>query len=132
LAPRWLNYPKSPDSLRRISFSDALTQGTNYFRNLYVIVGGAPNAKLQWEKADEFSTPLSRWGEKRQSGVVVHAIAFENLLHGDWLVRTRPVTDFMLTAAFGMIIGALVASLKPWAATGAGVLAAVLLYVGAC
>jgi CHASE2 domain-containing sensor protein len=132
LAPRWLNYPKRPDSLRRISFSDALIQDPYYFRDLYVFVGGAPNAKLQWEKADEFSTPLSRWGDKRQSGVLVHAIAFENLLRGDWLVRTRPVTDFMLTAAFGMIIGALVASLKPWAATAVGVLAAVLIYGGAC
>ena len=83
LEPRWLNYPKTLDSLRRISFSDALTQERDIFRDLYVFVGGAPNAKLQWEKADEFSTPLSRWWDKRQSGVVIHALAFENLVRGD-------------------------------------------------
>ena len=54
LTPRWLNYPKTPDSLRRISFSDALVQEHDYFRDLHVFVGGAPNAKLQWEKADQF------------------------------------------------------------------------------
>jgi len=132
LAPRWLNYPKRPDSIRRISFSDALNQDPNYFRDLYVFVGGAPNTKLQWEKADEFSTPLSRWGEKRLSGVVVHAIAFENLLRGDWLTRTRPITDFTLIVGCGALLGALLALLKPWAAAGAGFLATVLLYGGAC
>ena len=132
LEPRWLNYPKTLDSLRRISFSDALNQESGYFRDLYVFVGGAPNAKLQWEKADEFSTPLSRWWDKRQPGVVVHAIAFENLLRGDWLVRIKPMTEFILIAGFGTIIGALLASLKPWAAAGAAFLAAVLIYGGAC
>ena len=38
----------------------------------------------------------------------------------------------MLTAAFGMIIGVLVASLKPWAATAVGVLAAVFIFGCAC
>src|SRR5438309_5879694 len=132
LTPRWLNYPKTPDSLRRISFSDALIQQPNYFRNLYVFVGGAPNIKLQWEKVDEFSTPLSRWGEKRQSGVVIHALAFENLLRGDWLIRPSPATEYLLVLVTGMILGAVLAWLKPWAATGVGVMAAVLLYVGAC
>jgi len=132
LAPRWLNYPKTLDSLRRISFSDALEQERGYFRDLYVFIGGAPNAKLQWEKADEFSTPLSRWGETRQSGVVIHALAFNNLLRGDWLVRPSATTEYMLVVITGLILGALMAWLKPWAATGVGVLAAVLLYVGAC
>jgi len=111
LEPRWLNYPKRPDSLRRISFSDALTQERDIFRDLYVFVGGAPNAKLQWEKADEFSTPLSRWWDKRQSGVVIHALAFENLVRGDWLIRPSPLTEFMLIVGFGTILGALLASL---------------------
>ncbi|MCI0748693.1 MAG: CHASE2 domain-containing protein [Verrucomicrobia subdivision 3 bacterium] len=132
LAPRWLNYPKSLDSLRRISFSDALIQQPSYFRDLYVFVGGAPNTKLQWEKADEFSTPLSRWGEKRQSGVVIHAVSFNNLLQRDWLVRARPLTEFLLIVLSGIVFGAALASLKPWAASGISLLAAALLYGAAC
>ena len=109
-----------------------MNQAPDFFRDLHVFIGGAPNAKLQWDKADEFSTPLSRWGEKRQSGVVIHALAFENLLRGDWLIRPSPVTEYILVLVTGMILGAVLAWLKPWAATGAGVLAAVLLYIAAC
>ena len=105
---------------------------SNYFRDLCVFVGGAPNTKLQWDKADEFSTPLSRWGEKRQSGVLVHAIAFENLVRGDWLVRASPFTEFMLVLVSGLILGALLAWLKPWPATAIGLSMAVILYGGAC
>jgi CHASE2 domain-containing sensor protein len=132
LEPRWLNYPKRFDSLRRVSFSDALHQEPGYFRDLHVFVGGAPNTKLQWEKADEFSTPLSRWGEKRQSGVVIHTLAFENLLRGNWLIRSRPVTEFTSVVLIGAILGMLLASLRPWPATVVGFLTAVLIYGGAC
>ena len=132
LEPRWLNYPKSLDSLRRISFVDALDQQPGCFRDLYVFVGGAPNAKLQWEKADEYSTPLSRWWDKRQSGVVIHALAFNNLLRGDWLVRPSPATEYMLVVVLGMILGAVLGWLKPWAATAVTLMAVVLIYGSAC
>src|SRR6266568_1727733 len=38
----------------------------------------------------------------------------------------------MLVVVLGVILGAVLASLKPWAATAVGVLAAVLIYGGAC
>src|SRR6266480_4379472 len=102
---RLLRFYGPPDTLPKLSFSDALIQDAGYFHDKYVFVGGKPRIQRQAEESDEFGTPYTRWGGEFHAGVVIHAIAFLNLIRGDWLTRLSPVYESLLILCSGLLLG---------------------------
>ena len=135
LARRWLRYYGPPDGFpgntRRISFSDALRQEAGYFHNKVIFVGGKPRTKMQGEEADVFATPYSRFGGGFQSGVTIQAIAFINLMRGDWLTRLSPLLQFVMILFSGLLLGFLFSLQRPISSAVSAVICMILVFAAA-
>jgi len=117
---RLLRFYGPPDTLPKLSFSDALIQDAGYFHDKYVFVGGKPRIQRQAEESDEFGTPYTRWGGEFYAGVVIHAVAFLNLIRGDWLTRLSPVYELLLILCSGLLLGGGLHFLRPLQGTIVG------------
>lgn len=131
-ATRWLCYPSSLEQLHRISFSDALIQKPRYFSNRVVFVGGAPRIKKEGDQADQFATPFHRWRGAAQPGVIIQAIAYLNLVQGDFLQKISPVTEILLVLALGAAFAAGLSQVRPWLGAITAAALVVILYASAC
>jgi CHASE2 domain-containing sensor protein len=129
---KWLNYPSSLNDIRKISFSDALQQSPGYFANKYVFIGGAPPTKLEGDLADQFTPPTRWWGGQSQPGVIFHALAFLNLLHGSFLQRVPAAVDALVVLLLGALLPFAFRFTRPL--LGAFVAVSILLavFAGAC
>lgn len=128
----WINYPASLEGIRRLSFKDALDQPSGFYANKVVFIGGSPLTKMEGDQADAYLTPLSRWGEAQQPGVVIQAISFLNLMHRDWLQRFSPILELLLVLVQGIGCAVVLIQLRPWLAVLVAMALIAILYVAAC
>jgi CHASE2 domain-containing sensor protein len=103
---RWLNYYGYPDgeTLTQYSFQEVLTNGlpAGALSNKVVFVGQRASAGKVASPSDTFETPY--FWQDRVSGVCIHATAFLNLIHGDWLRQVSLPGQCLAAALWGVII----------------------------
>ncbi len=135
LAPRWINYYGRTGSFVGVSYHRVFQPdgvAPDYFRDKVVFVGARTAlAQLQLGK-DEFHVPWTRWGDRYMPGIEVHANSFLNLLHRNWLVRGAVRTEGIFVILVGMIIGGLLARMRPLTAALVGAIFAASTLAGAC
>ena len=129
---RWLNYYGPPGTLPWRSFSTVLTPGglaPGFFKDKVVFIGAQFSADFRGKGKDEFATPYTRWDRKFAPGVEIHATAFLNLLHSDWLVRLPFGAELGLVFLCAAGIGFGLLRLRPMPATVATILAMLAIVV---
>lgn len=114
---RWLNYLGPAGTITSYGIAQVLRPDgvpAGFFRDRFVFVGGRyTTASLQAGK-DEFGNPYSvRRGEKLMPGVEIHATAYANLLHGDWLRRLAPATERWILALVGFFVAVGLSLVRP-------------------
>jgi CHASE2 domain-containing sensor protein/class 3 adenylate cyclase len=128
-APRWLNYYGPPGFIANFSYCDALAGRVpaETFTGKVVYVGAIYGVGYTGGKGtDDYRTPYTAWTGRRAAGVEVNATSFLNLLRADWLRRTSPATEIVLTLVIGVVTGSTLVFLRPGVATLVAVAAAVV------
>lgn len=128
---RWVNYYGPPGILPSVSFFQAIAPDgvpSGYFSNKVVFVGAHVLTYKSGERKDEFRSPYTSWEslQRFMPGVEVHTTIFLNLLHGDWLRRFSPAAELAVIVVFGIIFGYGLTQLRPWMATLAALIGALL------
>ena len=99
-----------------------------------VFVGASTLTKYSGERKDAYITPFSRWVQDPKqlfiAGVEVQAVATLNLLRGDWLTRPSSRTEGILIVLLGLVMGFVLALLRPTFATLTAII--VMLITGFC
>jgi adenylate cyclase len=129
--PRWLNYYGPPGYLPHVSFAAALDTNrypAGSFSNKIVIVGANVKVKYSGERKDELRTPFTR-GNQFAPAVDVQATQVLNLVRDDWLRKPSPWLETWTLVIVGLLVGFGLAKLRPVAALGGAVAAAVLVAV---
>ena len=130
----WINYYGPPGTIPSVSYYKALDRKEvppEFFRGKAVFVGERPTAGFTGAKREEFPNPYTRWTGKFSPGVEVHANAFLNLLHGDWLDRFSPALELAGLMLLGAAFGFGLVLFQPLTATGIAVAGATLVAAGA-
>ena len=102
---RWLRYYPQNGSWTRLSYSFALAQPADYFRNQIVFIGTQPQTSVPNGEADKFSTPYTRWTGEASGGVEILLTEFLNFLNNDSLQRPAAWIEIMLLTAAGILLG---------------------------
>lgn len=121
---RWLNFYGPPGALGSVSyFVNFVPEGIppGYFSNKVVFIGAKLSADFSGKGKDEFATPYTRWGKGFAPGVEIHATAFLNLLHGDWLTRFPAALELVLILFAGTLAGWGFVRFQPMTATALAV-----------
>ena len=136
---RWVNYYGPATTIPNVSFyrvvqtdsEDKLPAG--FFRGKTVFVGARLLTKFSDQQKDEYRTPYSRWAKSYpfMPGVEIHATAFLNLLHGDWLRRPSRNFELLALAVSGGVLGFGLVRFRPWVASAVALALMVLVSVGA-
>lgn len=126
---QWLRYYGDSGGLELISYEQALARPPGFFANRFVFIGSKPLAAFS-DEADAFLTPESLRHELTVGGVEIHAVAFLNLLNGDWLRRFPTWAERLTLAIVGALLGAALGRCGRFAAVGAAVGLALLLTIG--
>lgn len=125
---RWINYygpPGAPNSnnsvIPNLSYHLALQDPPGFppgfFKDKVVFIGQAPiSTGFAGESKDEFRTPYTWWTGAFASGVEIHATAFLNLLHDEWLSRPSRMVEVGILVLTGILLGAGLARCPPLAA----------------
>jgi CHASE2 domain-containing sensor protein len=127
----WLNYYGPSRFLHWISYSEVTNQPAGFFRNKCVFVGAGPKTLKALEEADVFPTPHRRWGGALFPGVELGATAFLNLLENTGLKEWSPAGQFVVLLVTGLVLGAVLALLRPAQASGVACLALLACAFGA-
>ena len=101
----WINYQCPPGRLRSLSFSQALTQPPEKFRDKYVFIGARSKTPEPFDEVEEFRVPHSRFGWSVSPGVDIWAHAFLNLKNGDWWSRWPPAAECSFLLLMGAALG---------------------------
>jgi adenylate cyclase len=135
-ARKWVNYYGPSRTLPSHSYYELLypevvLPGT--FSNKVVFVGAHLLTYNAGEKKDEFTNPFAARGFMTgiggfMAGVEVHASIFLNLLRGDWLTRLPLTSELVLIVLCGILAGAGLTFLRPFAATSVAILSAILVF----
>lgn len=102
---RWLRYYGQNAAWVKLSYSFALSQPANYFRNKIVFIGTQPQTSLPDGEPDEFRTPYTRWTGESSGGVEIMITSFLNLVNGDWLRRPAWWIELSTLVAAGILFG---------------------------
>lgn len=117
-ANRWINYNVTCRSLPYIHFLNTNAFRPDFFSNRVLFVGGwgsfTPHSLTK--EIDAHGTSFTRWDGQTKPGVEIQAIAFLNLVHGDWLKRIPGSVELLLVLAVGLLFGAGLSVLPPWPA----------------
>jgi adenylate cyclase len=128
--PRWFNYYGPDRVIPFVSYYEALETNQNvpegFFSNKVVFVGAKTLTKNFADRKDEYPAPFpnQQMENKFMPGVEIHAMAFLNLMRGDWLNRFPLPTEQGLIVLLGILLGGGLALARPLAAVQLGVLAA--------
>jgi hypothetical protein len=107
-----------------LSYSFALTQPPDFFRNKIIFIGIQPQTTLADGEADEFRTPYVRWTGESSGGVEIMLTSFLNLANGDWLRRPAWWIELAILVIAGILIGGSLCRMKlPMACVCAAALA---------
>jgi CHASE2 domain-containing sensor protein len=123
---RWLNYYGAQGTIRSVSYCEVTNQPAGFFRDRIVFVGGRPSTPHLFDQAEEFQTPLTRWGDAYSPGVEILTTAFLNLYRGESLVRASGSQELLLLLIWGLLVGAALSLCRPWYALGGAAVAALL------
>lgn len=133
-APRWLNYYSPAGAMAHVSFHRALQAdgvAPDFFKDKIVFIGARNRlAKLNGGN-DEFAVPWTRGGGFFMPGAEVHANILLNYLHGTWLKRGDHATEAGFVVLVGLVVGGLLAGLRPMMAALCGLGFAVATLAGA-
>jgi CHASE2 domain-containing sensor protein len=129
---RWLNYYGPPGTIPGMSYSVVFDRPAGTFSNKVVFVGGHPKARDLHDRVDEFKTPYSRWGYRHSSGVEIHAMAFLNLIQGDYLTEISAGWELLLFAVVGGLWGYCSMAIRPQRVLVAAALLALGAFALAC
>jgi hypothetical protein len=80
-------------------------------------------------EGDQFRIPSTRWDNKKMPGVMIHATAFLNLIHGDWLEEMSLDWQFMVCLAAALLFGLGFTLQRPWVAFWTGLLSMAVVFV---
>jgi adenylate cyclase len=128
-APFWINYYAPELALPSVSLYKAIADHDpdvppGFFSNKVVFVGAKIQTHLATERKDEYSTPFSYLPDNKwMSGVTIHAIAFLNLIRGDYLRQLPYWDNRLLIVAFGILFGGGLVLCRPLSAVVIGLLA---------
>ena len=123
---KWLNYYGPPVTFDHISYCDVTNTPSGHFRDKVVFVGVRPKLLRAEEEADSYRTPYTLWTDQLTPGVEITATAFTNLLRSDGWKRVSLWVDLLVLLAGGLVFGSTLGLLRPLAAVGVALLAAVL------
>jgi adenylate cyclase len=119
----WLNYYAPEDAMPSVSFYKTIADSDpdvppGFFKDKVVFVGAKLQTHLSIERKDEYSSPFSyRDDNKWSSGVGIHAIAYLNLIRGDYLRRFPNLLERAGIVAVGILFGAMLVAFRPFPAT---------------
>lgn len=104
---RWLNYYGSgrPFEATSMTYTNAETRESGFFRGKAVFIGGKPETLLRGEITDVFGTPFTKWNSHFILGVEIAAIAYANLVHEEWLHRLGFPAEAGLLLLSGALLG---------------------------
>jgi CHASE2 domain-containing sensor protein len=102
---QWLRYYGRDGAWTRLSYSFALTQPTNYFRNKIVFIGIEPKTSISDGGPDEFCAPYTRWTGETTGGAEIMLTSFLNLVNEDWLRRADPWREALILVFTGTLLG---------------------------
>ena len=131
---RWLNYYGAAGTLNHVPYWQALQPNglaPSFFKDRIVIIGGRRRLSTLQLSNDDFADPWTRWGGNFMSGAEVHANALLNLLHGTWFIRAENRTEGTFIVVVGIVVGGLLARLRPLVAAVTGVAFAIATLGGA-
>jgi adenylate cyclase len=131
---RWLNYCGPRGSVPSASLYQVLLPdgvGPNFCKGKAVFVGAKSSAGFAGSSKDEFAGPYTRWDREFYPGVEIHATAFLNMVHGDWLSRPPFAVELAAVILWAAVVGFGLAGLRPWVATAATLICAILIAVAA-
>lgn len=134
LRDRWLNYYGHAGTIQHISYFQALDSeivAEGFFKDKIVFIGGRNRLANLYTFSDQFGDPWTRWGGDFMPGVEVHANTLLNLLHENWLTRGDEWTEGTFIIVVGIVVGGLLARLRPLMAAFAGLVFAVATLWGA-
>ncbi len=127
---KWINFYGPPQRLPHFSYADALEPGRvpdAAFSNKVVFVGSLSEVGFSGGRiADEYTTPFTRWSQRKAPGVEVNATAYLNLARQDWLRPAELWIQMLLLMGVGFGLGMGAALLSRRVAT-AGVVGVVIL-----
>ncbi len=129
--PRWFNYYGPDKGIPYVSFYQAVESDpevpNGFFRGKVVFVGARTFTKIFSERKDEYPAPFPNQDQanKFMPGVEIQATSFLNLMRGDWLNRFSSTTERNATILLGLLLGAGLAMVRPFAAARLGILSAV-------
>ncbi len=128
---RWLRYYGQNGAGLALSYRFALGRPAGFFRDKIVFVGTRPKTTVPDGEQDEFETPYSRWTGESVGGVEIQIVAFLNLMNGDWLRRPAGWVELCVLLVSGSALGAGLCRVRRRTACGVGVLAGLLVMLGA-
>ena len=102
---RWVRYYGQEPPWTHVSYTVALQQPTNFFRDQIVFIGTQAKTSVSDSEPDKFRTPYSRWTGESAAGTEIMITSFVNLMNGEWLRRSAPLERVGLLLA-GLVIGA--------------------------
>ncbi len=118
---RWLRF-YDKEAWKTLSYSVALDQATNYFRNQIVFIGMKPASSLMDGEKEEFRIPATRWTNESVSGAEIMMTSFLNLMNGDWLRRPILGIELLGLVLVGVLLGGASSKLRPVSAVACAVL----------
>ena len=134
-AERWINFYGPPGWIPHRRYAQALDPAqtpVEVFSNQVCFVGDWPSTPLAGGvRADEWSTPYSRWGGGKAPGVEINATVYQNLVRGDWLRRLPAWGEVCIVLGAGIFFGFGLSLCRPTLAAPAGLGAAVMVTVAA-
>jgi class 3 adenylate cyclase/CHASE2 domain-containing sensor protein len=122
----YVNHYGPPGTIPGVSFyqaiADDVTLPTDFFKDKVVFVGAKTVTKYSGERKDEYATPFSSLSIRQGSdlkftcGAEIHATAFLNLIHGQWLKRLGQGQELWIISLMGGFFGLLLVQCRPMAA----------------
>jgi CHASE2 domain-containing sensor protein len=125
-AVRWLNYYGRQGTIPNVSYCEVKDQPVGFFRDKVVFVGGRPRTPHLFDQAEEFQTPLTRWGDTYFPGVEILTTAFLNLYRGDCLERLPAWTELLILIGWGGLAGLSLGLCRGWWGVAAALLFSLL------
>ncbi|MFO1488576.1 MAG: serine/threonine-protein kinase [Verrucomicrobiota bacterium] len=109
---QWIRYYDRDAALRRLSYGQAFTQPTNFFRDAVVFIGNKPATTLPNGEVDKFRVPATRWTGEAVGGMEIQAMLYLNLINGDWLRRLAGWQEGLLLTFTGALCGGVLPLLR--------------------
>ncbi|MDB6029156.1 MAG: hypothetical protein JWM68_5379 [Verrucomicrobiales bacterium] len=127
----YVNHYGPPGTIPGVSFHETLDEEVklpaDFFKDKMVFIGAKTVTKYSGDRKDEYATPFSSLAIRQDNdwkftcGAEIHATAFLNLTHGEWLRRFTFAQETWIILLIGAFSGLLLVSCRPIAAILVGI-----------